>query len=380
MNILGDQKMDRRMGTLKGVSIVIPTRNRVGYVQRLFISLYDELKTFEGVAEVIVIDNSDPTESAKIANMCKEYAYIFKALEANISEARNYGVNAAKYPIILFIDSDCEVMQGLLQRHVSSYIEEDIGGILGLTNFTGKENWLWKAIEKTPFHIAFSFAARMDYVLWGPCTNISFRKDVLEEVGGFKTKFPFDYSGEDVDIGLRVNELGYKIKCDSSAVVSHGREPWSNFGSFCKKVFRWGRTDFHLLRNHSHLSSIEFPRYSTILLILFVCSLIFQLTGLIWRMSELLLVWILCTPIIEVMLSTHKSKFNNFFSNYISFWLIFIFELGAMFESIRNGSLSMLNKKIVYGNGQLIFEWDQKVVQCWSYIITISLIIAISLI
>lgn len=364
--------MEERKEILEGVSVVILTRNRVEYVQRLFISLYSELRTFNEPVEVIVIDNSKSKASRLIAEMCKKYGYKFQFLKGSISEARNYGVKIAKFPIVLFIDSDCEVVPGILREHIVSYTEKNTGGVLGLTNFTGKKNWVWKAIEKTSFHIAFSFAKRMDYALWGPCTNISFKKDIIKKVGGFRTEFPFDFSGEDVDIGLRINELGYKIKCNANAIVNHSREAWSNFWGFCRKIFRWGRTDFHILKMHPHLSSIEFPKFSTILLLLFILSIIFKLIGFGWKMAELLIIWLLCVPIIVAFLRNYenKKKIINFLFDYLSLWLIYIFELGAIFESLKKGSLSMLYKKILYGQGQLVYEWDQRILQSWSYILT----------
>lgn len=363
--------MEKISEILEGVSIIILTQNRIDYVQHLFNSLYNESVTSYMLAEVIVIDDSKVKDSVLIAEMCKKYRYKFNSFKGSISEKRNYGIKVAKFPIILFIDSDCEVVPGILREHIVSYTEENIGGVTGLTNFTGKENWVWKAIEKTPFHIAFSFAKRTDYVLWGPCTNISFRKDVLEKVGGFRTEFPFNFSGEDVDIGLSINELGYKIKCNPRAVVNHSRETWSNFLSFCEKIFRWGRTDFHILKRHPHLSNIEFPKFITILLFIFALSIIFKLIGFGWKMAELLITWLLCVPTIEAFLKSYRAKFTDFLLNYLSYWLISIFELGAIFESLKNGSRSMLYKKILYGKGQLIFEWDRRVIQSWSSIITL---------
>jgi glycosyltransferase involved in cell wall biosynthesis len=361
---------EKQETSLKGISVIVLTQNRITYVERLFNSLHQEMKSFGEPVEVIIIDNSEPKESALIANMCREYKFRFHFFKGSISEARNYGIKAAKFPIVLYIDSDCEIVSGILQEHVTSYTEEKIGGVLGLTDFAGKENWVWKAIERTPFHIAFSFAKRMDYAPWGPCTNISFRKDIVERVGGFKTDFPFDFSGEDVDIGLRINELGYKIKCNPRALVNHNRETWSSFLGFCKKIFRWGRTDFHILKQHPHLSTTDFPKFTTILLLILALSVVFQLTGIGWIMAGLLMTWLLCIPIIEAFLRSYtlEKRITDFVSNYISFWLNFTFELGSVFESLKNGSFSMLYKKITYGQGQLIFEWKQKVLQSWSFI------------
>lgn len=370
----------RQKGSLKGISVVILTQNRIAYVKRLFSSLHHELRCFKGNAEIIVIDNSKPDESTQIAEKCKEYRYEFHFFKGSISEARNYGIKIADFPIVLFIDSDCEILPGLLAEHARLYTQEIIGGVLGLTSFAGKENWVWKAIEKTSFHIAFSFAERMDYAPWGPCTNISFRKDVIDKAGGFRTGFPFDFSGEDVDIGLRVNELGYKIKCNPRALVNHNRETWSSILGFCKKVFRWGRTDFHILKRHQYLSAIDFPKFTSILFLVLFLSIALKLIGFSWAISGLFIAtWLLGVPMLVALLRSYalEKKITDFVSNYISFWLNFAFELGSIFESLKNGSFSMLYKKIAYGQGQFMFEWKQKVLESWSFIATMIIFLFI---
>jgi len=360
-------------GSLKSISIVILTRNRSSYVKKLLDLLHIELKSFEGPAEVIVVDSSESEESKAISRICREYGYEFHFFRGSISQARNYGINIARFQIVLFIDSDCEIVPGILQEHVKPYTEKDIGGILGLTNFTGKENLTWKIIERTPFHIPFSFARRMDYAPWGPCTNISFRREILVKIGGFRTQFPFDFSGEDVDIGLRINQLGYKIKCNPKALVNHRRETWSNPVSFCRKIFRWGRTGFHILKQHSYLSTIDFPKFSTILLLIFCLFVVCGLLGFGWKMSTLLILWLLCAPIVDAILKSFGSnkKISDFLLNYSSFWLILVYEFGSVFESLKNGSPSMLYRRHMYGSGQILFEWKQNVLQNWSFIICI---------
>jgi hypothetical protein len=72
----------------------------------------------------------------------------------------------------------------------------------------------------------------------------------------------------------------------------------------------------------------------------------------------------------EALLKSYRAKFTDFLLNYLSSWFIFIFEFGAIFESLMNGSLLMLYNKIMYGKGQLIFEWNYKVIRGWSYVLT----------
>lgn len=363
--------MKKQMAYSKKISIVILTHTRTKYVEQLFKSLYRELKSFDGIAEVIVVDDSRTKESTAIAKICNEYKYKFFFFKGSISAKRNFGIEKCSNDVILFIDSDCEVTPGLLHEHIVSYSQENIGSVLGLTNFIGRENWVWKVIDKTPFTIAFSFAKRMDYAPWGPCTNISFRKDIIEKVSRFRTEFPFDFSAEDVDIGLRINKLGYKIKCNPKAIINHYREPWSNFLKFGKKIFRWGRADFHILNHHPELSNLEFPKLVTVLLLILALFVIGIFISIGKEIGKLLIIWILCVPLIETLLRSYKAKekATAFLFAYLSIWLTFIFELGALFESLKNGSLSMLYKKISYGPGQLIFEWKSKILQNWSFII-----------
>lgn len=355
----------------KRISIVILTHNRTKYVRQLFKSLYRELRSFGGLVEVIIVDDSRPKESTVIAQMCNKYKYKFYFFKSSISAKRNFGIEKCSNDVILFIDSDCEITPGLLHEHIVSYSQENIGGVLGLTNFIGRKNWVWRVIEKTPFAIAFSFAKRMDYALWGSCANISFRKDVIEKVGRFRTEFPFDFSGEDVDIGLRINDSGYKIKCNPKAIVNHHREPWSNFLKFGKKTFRWGRADFHILKYHPELSNLEFPKFVTIFLLIFALFVSGIYTSIGKEIGRLLIIWILFVPLIEALIRSYKTKekATAFLFVYLAVWLTLIFEIGALFESLKNGSFSMLCKKISYGSGQLIFEWESKVLQSWSFII-----------
>jgi cellulose synthase/poly-beta-1,6-N-acetylglucosamine synthase-like glycosyltransferase len=231
-------------------------------------------------------------------------------------------------------------------------------------------------VEKTSFHIPFSFAQRMDYAPWGPCSNISFRKAVLLKVGKFRTDHLFDFSGEDVDIGLRINKLGYKIKCNPRAIVYHNKETWSHPIALCRKIFRWGRTSFHILTQHSYLSANDFPKFTTISLFIAFLATLYGAVTMQWKLMWGLVMWLLCVPVIDAFLRSlcSKGKVSDFVFNYCSFWLIFLYELGSVYESIKNRSLLMLYKRHFYGPGQLLFEWQNRLVQNWSFIISMIIL------
>lgn len=363
----------------KGISVVILTHNRVELARRLFASLDIELKSNreKTLLEVIVVDDSHAYGKAVIESLCRQFGYSFYFYKGNLSAKRNFGIDKARNEIILFIDSDCEVLPGLLQEHINSYTDESIGGVLGVTNFVGKRSWGWKVIEKTPFIIGFSFPERTDYAPWGPCTNISFRKAVLEGIGGFDTDF--SYSGEDVDIGVRVNKAGYKIRCNPKAIVNHATETWSNLLQSAMKFFRWGRTDFHILKKHPHLKSIEFPKFFTVLVLVLLMCLAEIFTGHSDIAAKTIAVWIPTALLLEAIFKVAKAREKPplIFSEFLSTLLNLTFEAGTILESLRRGSLSMLYQKILYSPGQLIAEWDSRVVRSWSIIIALLLTLVV---
>ncbi len=82
----------------------------------------------------------------------------------------------------------------------------------------------------------------------------------MEKVGKFDTTLPFGLGagGEDTELGVRINEAGYKIKMNPNAIVFHTRETWSRLGALFKKAFRWGRADFHILKKHLNWSKLHF--------------------------------------------------------------------------------------------------------------------------
>jgi len=360
-------------------SVVVPTRGRCNLVEKLLISLQRAITHSKVAVEIIVIDDSSPPERDKIESLCQQYGVQYLSGSHSVRAKRNRGIDASRGEIILFTDSDCEVSPNIFNEHLKVYAEADTAGVLGLTEFAGKESISWNIVSRTTFLDSFSSVKTLSKVLdsapWGTCTNLSFRKEVLEDVGKFDTTFPFRLGGDDTELGVRINEAGYKIKMNQNAIVFHTRETWSNLFAVAKKAFRWGRTDFHILKRHPQLGRIGFPNFLTVFLFLaLIC-----LTGILTAHRDIavmsIIVWTVSTLLIE---STFKVSRTGEKPHLIFFWLVarfldLIFEAGAIFESLRRGSLSMLYKRIVYTPAQLIFEWESEVVRSWSIIIGLLL-------
>ncbi|MCK4825474.1 glycosyltransferase, partial [bacterium] len=324
-------------------SVVIPTQGRCDLVEKLLISLQRAITQSKVAVEVIIIDDSPKPERDEIERLCQQYGARYLSGPHSVREKRNIGIEKSRGEIVLFTDSDCEVDACIFDEHLKLYAEADTAGVLGITEFTGKENITWKIISRTMFLDSFSFAKTLnevtDFAPWGTCTNLSFRKEVLEDVGKFDTTFPFRLGGDDTELGVRVNEAGYKIKMNPNAVVFHTRETWSRWVALIERAFRWGRADFHILKKHPQLGHIAFPSFFTVLLLIALACLAYILTGhsdiavmviVVWTFSTLLM-----EAIIKVIIAGEKPHF--IFFELIATLLNLVFDAGAIFESLRRG-------------------------------------------
>lgn len=342
--------------------MAILSHGRWDTLSALLVGAARECRAFDGRAEVIVVDDSDASTGEKIFTWCQELGFSYHYLPGSIARKRNYAAAHCQFPIVLFVDSDCQICPGLFRAHLDAYTGPDIGGVLGLVEFHGEDSLFWDAIEQTNYTVAFSFARRMDFATWGPCANHSFRTSVLTGIGGFKECFPYDYSGEDVDIGLRINDAGQKIRCNQDALVFHERATWARPASFLRKVFRWGRTDYHLSADHRARMFVEFLRFPLVAVACLAVLLPILLIAKGPVAVFLVAIPILAPPAIHAALRAKRPFQVRFWcANVIAFFLERSFDSGLLYESVRHRDLRYYFWKILYDRRQLQFEIDDRV-------------------
>jgi GT2 family glycosyltransferase len=364
-----------------GISVIVATHGRLRLVEKLLQSLYVEKQKLKANSEVLIIDSSPQSIADPMSSVCSKYEAIYVPYECNnVREKRNLGIKKAQYAILLFIDSDCIAMEHLLEEHLKAYATNDnsIGGVIGLTRFAGSDTWIWKVITHTSLLDAFSYAERFDTVPWGPTCNISYRKDVIEKTGYFDTGFPFRLGGDDTDLGLRVNDAGYVIRSNPGAVVEHTRETWSRIDLIGKRVFRWGRMHFHMMRKYKKRVFYDFPKITGLFIFLLLlitplaiynADLCYFSVPFIWLAINILLETILLCVILG----------NSFWeSGHIFFARLFslLFELGTFVEALKNGSLLPFYKEANYTPPSLNGR-NRRIIQIWGS--TMSLIILLIL-
>lgn len=364
------------MTRFAGLSVVTPTHGRRALVAALVESLQAARATAPFETEVLVVDSSDGEDASAIREACERFgAQYIRHEKNNVREKRNLGIRTARFPVVLFVDSDCQATPELLVEHARGYENDQVGGVIGLTRFVGPSSRTWRFIERTSILDAFSYAARMETAPWGPTCNISYRREILDRVGHFDEAFPFRLGSEDVDLGLRVTDSGHPIRSNPAAVVEHTRETWGSIPLIGRRAFRWGRMHYHLMRKHSHRVQVDFPKTAGML---FVVALFAAAAAAIHRRPSLLflpLVWLVLDLVLEAafVARSERSPVRDLGDYLGSRMLGLTFETGTLFESLLHATLRPLYEEIYYAQpspkstGRI-----RKIAQIWAGIVSLA--------
>lgn len=244
------------------ITIVVGTLNRPHVAQQL-VSQIDKI-THTIPLELLVLDQSNRENYTILEDVFPKKAH-FKLKyfeEANTCKYLNYGWAHAAAPIVLYLDDDVSISIDTILAHLSAYKEQSILGVAGrvindneiisTSNDVGKIHWYGAAISKN-----FSYEKQL-YVDFPYGCNMSFRKKVLEEMGGFDENLaPPIYAYNEIDLGYRISKkYNNSIIFLPKALVHHHRfesggtrnnfsekelyeSTQFNYGYFLGKNFSW---------------------------------------------------------------------------------------------------------------------------------------------
>lgn len=207
------------------VSVVINTYNRAKSLKVTLESLYHQTV---GDFEVIIVNGPSTDETEEVVSAYKERIKYIVCPDRNLSVSRNLGIEAASGEIVAFIDDDAIADPNWIKDLIDAYNDVEIGGAGGLVyDHTGmKLQYRYSSCDRmgdTDFSIIPPFSQYCvpfgEKFLYLQGTNCSFRKSCLEEVGGFDEEF--EYYLDEVDVCMRIIDLGYKIKPLDNAIVHH---------------------------------------------------------------------------------------------------------------------------------------------------------------
>ena len=362
-----------------GISIVVATKGRVRLLENLLQSVQVARGNFTLPTEILLIDDSNKDDLPSIERLCRDYDAQRIQFGPSVPQKRNKGAYSAKYDIVLFLDSDCIATPNILNEHYRLYDSEKVAGVAGYLEFTGRDTWFWKAIEKTPFVVCFDLPRWLDTVPWTATANFSVLKRVYEEVGGCDTSFPDKPGGEDVDLGLKITKAGYTIRCTAAGKVYHDKETWRAPKAMFRRLWHYGVANYYLAERHPDYVFDVMPRKSCILLLSLLCCVIAS----ILKASPVMLltypIWLIADLLVTALFARPLSEQRASFSQQLAIELMFLDnELGYVVTCLKKGKPQYVNKDLIYFDGQLEGIQKKSSVMVWCNIV--SLLILASLI
>ncbi len=179
--------------------------------------------------DIIVVDQTPelgPDLEALLASARGRVRYLRQA-EPNLPRARNTGWRAARGDVVLYLDDDVIPHPGLLETHRQAYQAPDVGGVAGRVLTRGfhlSDRPAWKSRLPWVGWLFFNFAqiTACDDVWTARGCHMSFRRSVLEALGGFDERYlPWPASREETDLCFRLRRRGLRLAFAPHASVEH---------------------------------------------------------------------------------------------------------------------------------------------------------------
>jgi glycosyltransferase involved in cell wall biosynthesis len=189
------------------VSVVIPVKNAEKTIRKTVNSVLEQ--SYENFEIIAVDDGSEDRTREVLEEFSRDKKIKLFRNKKSVGPAvtRNLGFRKAKGEIIFFTDSDCEVPRDWIEKILREYGDEKIAGVGGYLK-PGKNNWVAKLeLLQNKFILGIKNKRIIGKAKtpMGYTNNVSYRKEILEEVGGFDESFPSP-AGEDIDLKKRVCE------------------------------------------------------------------------------------------------------------------------------------------------------------------------------
>lgn len=191
--------------------------------------------------EVLVIDDGSTDATAEIAR--QQGFRVISTENQGLSAARNTGLAAATGEIVAYLDDDAYPDRHWLAYLAEAYRGGDYAGVGGPNLAPGDDGWTAACIARAPgnpVHVLLS-DREAEHI---PGCNCSFRKNALEHVGGFDSRFRI--AGDDVDVCWRLRESGGRLGFSPSATVWHHRR--SSLRTYWRQQRGYGRAEALLER------------------------------------------------------------------------------------------------------------------------------------
>jgi glycosyltransferase involved in cell wall biosynthesis len=238
------------------ISVVIPTYQRRGSVERVLEALARQTLPHDAFEVIVSIDGSDDGTG----DMVTQYhaAYTLRALwqpNRGRAAACNAGIRTARGDVIVLLDDDMEPAPGCLAGHLAAHPAGSRHAVVGaapirfdaasppVVEFMGIGfDWRLRKLGE-PGHV---MTFRETYT-----GNFSVRRDVVLEVGAFDEGFTA-YGHEDYELALRLERAGVRLTFSREALAHQHYE--KSYAALARNAVARGRTAVFFAMKHPEVA------------------------------------------------------------------------------------------------------------------------------
>jgi cellulose synthase/poly-beta-1,6-N-acetylglucosamine synthase-like glycosyltransferase len=244
-------------GPWLSAAFLIPAFNEAHGIAETIRSIDVAASRYRAICDVYVVDNGSWDDTIAVARSALDacphlQGHVLECQTPGKSHALNFGLRRIEQDVIVRIDADTSVEPSLMENVMPWFWDPSVGAVGGLPlPKHSVVRWLrpLRLIE-VYYGVHFLRAAQSaaDAVLVVPGLIAAYRRDVVDELGGFGEGF----NGEDADITVRIGRLGYRVVTDPDVRVY--TEVPESLAQFREQRQRWSRGLYHMARRN--MSSI----------------------------------------------------------------------------------------------------------------------------
>ena len=217
-------------------SVVIPTFNRQATLRQTLAALVSQ--DYSDAEIIVVDDGSTDGTGDMIAHEFPTVRYLRQA-NRGPAAARNFGIRESTGDLVAFTDDDCLPPRDWLTRLAEGYTRyPQVAGVgggliapaesLASNIFARYERYIGRAVYavgEQEYLGGFECPA-------GGTANMSYRRTMLNEIGGFDERFPVA-AGEDADLKLRICQRGRRLLYVPTWMTHLQEYTWRRFRRQC---------------------------------------------------------------------------------------------------------------------------------------------------
>lgn len=227
------------------VSIIVPAFNEAEVIEPAVRSL--AASDYPEVEVIVVDDGSTDDTGAIVERLGLEGVRVLIEENAGKAAALNTGLTAARAELIATVDADTVFEPQALQRLVQPFRAEDVGAVAGNTKVGNRGGMLgrWQHID---YVMGFNLDRRLYDVLQCmptvPGAIGAFRRDALEEIGGFSGAT----LAEDTDVTIALGRADWRVVYVEDARAF--TETPSTLSALWRQRYRWSYGTMQAIWKH----------------------------------------------------------------------------------------------------------------------------------